>query len=142
MGQSELTKIATEYMQIWSAGNEDKLDQFADEKIVADYTHLEKPYKGISDYKSMLKMTYNFFPDLKILLKRVVPNENEGNVTIVWKYEGTHKNGNLFGVESSGKKVSVDGMTILKIDKELVTKENGIVDNLSLIMQIGALKTG
>jgi hypothetical protein len=43
-------------------------------------------------------------------------------------------------VESSDKKISVSGITILKIKNGLVTKEKGIVDNLSLIMQLGALK--
>lgn len=139
MDKEKIKSIASEYMKIWSAGNADLLDKYADANIIVDYTHFEKPYKGIADYKSMLEITYNFFPDLKITIKDLIINENEKKVTVVWEYEGTHQNGNLFGVESSGKRVSVSGMTILEIENGLVTKEKGIVDNLSLIMQIGAL---
>lgn len=141
MDKEKLKNIASEYMQIWSAENADLLDKYADESIVADYTHFEKPYKGISNYKSMLKITYDFFPDLKITIKNLIPNEAEKMVTVEWKYDGTHKNGNLFGVESSGKKISVSGITILEFENGLVKKEKGIVDNLSLIMQLGALES-
>lgn len=140
MDKAKLKNIATGYMQIWSAENADLLDKYADENITVDYTHFEKPYEGISNYKSMLEMTYDFFPDLKITIKNLIPNEAEQMVTVEWKYDGTHKNGNLFGVESSGKKISVSGITILEIKNGLVTKEKGIVDNLSLIMQLGALE--
>ncbi len=141
MNKEKLKIIAAEYMQVWSSENADLLDKYADENIVAAYTHFEKPYEGISNYKAMLKMTYDFFPDLKITIKNLMPNEAEQMVTVEWKYDGTHKNGNLFGVESSGKKISVSGITILEIENGLVTKEKGIVDNLSLIMQLGALNS-
>lgn len=128
-------------MKIWSARNAELLDKYADANIIADYTHFEKPYKGIADYKSMLEMTYDFFPNFKITIQDLIPKESEQKVTVEWKYDGTHKNGNLFGVESSGKKISVSGITILEIKNGLVIKEKGIVDNLSLIMQLGALKS-
>lgn len=140
MDKAKLKNIATEYMHIWSAENADLLDKYADENIAVDYTHFEKAYEGISNYKSMLEMTYGFFPDLKITIKNLIPNEAEQMVTVEWQYDGTHKNGNLFGVESSGKKISVSGITILEIKNGLVTKEKGIVDNLSMIMQLGALE--
>ena len=140
MNKNELKNIAAEYMQIWSAGNADLLDKYADENILADYTHFENPYKGTADYKSMLEMTYDFFPDLKITIEKLIANEGEEKVTVEWKYDGTHKNGNLFGVESSGKKISVSGITVLEIKNGLVKKEKGIVDNLSLIMQLGAMQ--
>jgi predicted ester cyclase len=138
MSNNKLIKIATEYMQVWNSGKENILEKFAHRDLDVYYTHFEKSYHGIPEYKSMLKMTYGYFPDLSITLDKVVPNNNGNSVTVLWKYDGTHKNGNLFGVESSGKKVSVKGMTLLEIENGLVKKESGIVDNLSLIMQLGA----
>lgn len=126
-------------MQIWSVGNEHLLDKFADENLVAEYTHFERAYQGILEYKSMLKMTYGFFPDLKIHLKNLIPNQTNNSVTVFWEYSGTHKNGNLFGIESSNKEVNVNGITLLEVKNGLVVKEKGIVDNLSLIMQLGVL---
>ena len=139
MSAEEIKNLATDYMQIWSAGNEGLLDRLADSRLIAQYTHFEKAYQGLSAYKSMLKMTYHFFPDLQVTIKNIIPNEQENNATIFWKYQGTHKNGNLFGVESSGREVSVDGMTLLQMENGVVSKEEGIVDNLSLIMQLGVV---
>ncbi|MEH0152490.1 ester cyclase [Limibacter armeniacum] len=139
MDKEKLQATAMEYMKIWNAGNADLLYKYADSDIIADYTHFEKSYRGIADYKSVLEMTYNFFPDLKITIENLLPDEAEQKITVEWKYDGTHKNGNLFGVESSGKKISVSGITILEIKNGLVIKEKGIVDNLSLLMQLGAI---
>jgi hypothetical protein len=57
-------------MKVWCVGNADLLDKYADTNITADYTHFEKPYKGIMNYKSMLKMTYEYFPDMKIRVQK------------------------------------------------------------------------
>ncbi len=137
MKKSDLSSIASEYMKIWNAGNENVLDTFAAKDLEVKYTHFEKTYIGIPEYKSILKMTYGFFPDLKIILKQILPAENESIATVVWEYNGTHKNGNLFGAEPSGKRVTVTGITILEIEHGLVKKEPGIVDNLGLAMQLG-----
>jgi len=126
-------------MQVWSAGKENLLDEFAAKDLKVNYTHFEKTYSGISEYKAMLKQTHVFFPDLKITLKETIPNENGDGITIFWEYNGTHKNGNLFGGESSGKKVNVSGITLLQIQNGKVKEEKGIVDNLSLMMQLGAI---
>lgn len=134
-----LKQIASDYMQIWSAGNEGLLDTFADKDLTVDYTHFDEPYEGISEYRSMLEQTYTYFPDLEITLHNILPSETENSVMVVWEYTGTHQNGNLFGVEASGKEVAIQGMTLLKIEAGKVVREEGIVDNLSLMMQLGAL---
>lgn len=139
MTSNELKAIATEYMKVWNAGSENLLDRYAHDNLKVDYTHFEQPYTGIPDYKSMLQMTHEYFPDLSITLNQVVPNEAENSTTVIWQYDGTHKSGKLFGIESSGKQVSVKGMTLLEVESGLVKKESGIVDNLSLVMQLGVL---
>jgi steroid delta-isomerase-like uncharacterized protein len=139
MKNKDIRDIATAYMQIWSSGKDSLLDTLAHKDLEVYYTHFEKTYNGISDYKVVLKMTYEFFPDLSIELLKVIPNEQDNIVTVSWEYKGTHKNGNLFGVEAADKAVSVKGITLLEIENGLVKKECGIVDNLSLIMQLGVL---
>lgn len=139
MTENTLKSMATEYMKIWNAQNEGVLDQYAHNDLEVNYTHFEQPYQGIADYKAMLQMTYEYFPDLSITLKKVIPNRIKNGVTIFWAYSGTHQKGNLFGVEASGKQVTVKGMTWLEIENGLVKQESGIVDNLALISQLGVL---
>lgn len=138
MNKTEITTIATAYMNIWNTGQEHLLDEYADKHIIADYSHFEKPYQGIAAYKAALKTTYSFFPDIHITLNEVIPTAN--GAVVSWQYTGTHTSGNLFGVEASGKKVTVKGISILVLKDNLVVKESGIVDNFSLLLQLGAFK--
>lgn len=125
-------------MQIWSADSEGLLDIYADDSLTVEYTHFGQTYEGLEAYKSMLKTTYNFFPDLKITIEEMIPHKKDKRVTIFWNYSGTHENGNLFGVEASGKPITVNGMTVLTIENNRVIHEKGIVDNFSLFMQLNA----
>ena len=138
MKDTEAIFIATEYMQIWNAGQEELLELLADENIEIDYTHFETKYSGIAGYKEMLIQTHEYFPDMKIEITDFIPSKNR--VTVFWRYSGTHKKGNLFGVSSSGKCVSVRGMSVLEIKNSKISKETGIVDNLSLLRQLGAIE--
>lgn len=139
MNSQEIEDLSSSYMEIWNAGEEDLLNEFADKDLTVNYTHFEKAYNSISEYKEMLKQTHEFFPDLVITLEEIIPSESGRSATINWKYNGTHENGNLFGVESSGNKVTVRGMTVLRFQNGKVVEEKGIVDNLSLMMQLGAM---
>jgi steroid delta-isomerase-like uncharacterized protein len=137
MNKNNLARIASEYMQVWNAGNDYVLDRLAARDIEVEYTHFEVPYHGIAEYKIMLKMTWGFFPDLRIKLNKVIACPESKSATILWEYTGTHRNGNLFGAGPTGKKITISGMTLLEMEDELVRKESGIADNLSLVKQLG-----
>ncbi|WP_353718971.1 ester cyclase [Dyadobacter sp. 676] len=138
MENSELGKIAENYMQIWNAGQDDLLEKWADDDLKVSYTHFEKPLNGVEEYRRVLNQTFWSFPDLRITVEEV--NVCDGSAVVKWTYTGTHLNGNLFGVEPNGQKVKVSGLSILHIREGKVVREYGIVDNLSLVIQLGALK--
>lgn len=135
MADQEITNLATEYMQVWSAGQEDLLHQYASSGVEVEYTHFDKIYRGIEEYKEMLMMTHSYFPDMVISVNDVIPAANRA--TVDWTYSGTHQSGNLFGVEASGKTVRVHGLTVIDFQEGKVIKEKGLVDNLALMMQLG-----
>jgi steroid delta-isomerase-like uncharacterized protein len=141
MSGKELFEIASGYMQIWSSGNENLLDQYAADDLQVFYTHFPKPINPSAAYKEMLKQTYGFFPDITISIDEIEIAENQMDVFVSWTYQGKHTHGKLFGVEPSDRKVKVSGMTRLQIENGKVVSEKGIVDNLSLLFQLGALKT-
>jgi predicted ester cyclase len=60
-----------------------------------------------------------------------------GDHTVVrWTYQATHQHGELLGVEPTGKIVHVSGITIYQIRDGRVQREDGVVDNLSLLLQL------
>lgn len=139
MNVQEIKELSSNYMKIWNAGEEDLLNEFAADDLIVNYTHFENTYTSITEYKSILQQTHEFFPNLEITLEEIIPSENGNSATINWEYTGTHEDGNLFGVDSSGKKVTVQGVTVLKFQNRKVVEEKGIVDNLNLMVQLGAI---
>jgi steroid delta-isomerase-like uncharacterized protein len=138
MEKKEIIDIANKYMQIWNAGNDGLLLDFASNDLEVEYTHFQKTYQGVEEYRQVLNQTYMSFPDLKIFIDEVQVFENKALVK--WTYTGSHLNGILFGVEPAGKKVKVSGLSVLDVFNGKVVREYGIVDNLALVLQIGALK--
>lgn len=130
-----LKKLAKRYMKVWTANSQGLLDIYADDDLVVEYTHFEK-LEGKDNYKTMLRETYHFFPDIDVRCSKVIPNKKESSVTIFWNYYGTHQNGQLFGINPQNQKVNVNAMTVLRIEDKKVIHEKGIVDNMSLFMQL------
>lgn len=139
MRPEQVEDLVQEYMKVWTAGEEDRLDHYAHESIMVHYSHFEQPYEGIPSYKEMLKMTHAYFPDMVIGLDKVIPGNDLSSATVLWSYRGTHQEGELFGVEATGKTVFVEGMTYLEFQDGLAKWETGIVDNLNLAMQLGVM---
>lgn len=136
MNAFSLKKLAKNYMQIWNVESEGLLDIYADNDLQVEYTHYGKTYVGIAENKTMLQTTYRFFPDMKVHIDQTIVSKKTGKVTLFWSYSGTHQEGELFGFAPSGKPVTVNAMTVLTIDKKRVVHEKGLVDNMSLLMQL------
>lgn len=130
-----LKRLADNYMQIWNADSEGLLDIYAEPSLLVEYTHLQ-PIEGIAQYKSFLQTTYRTFSNLKVNIGEIITNKKEDSITVFWSFSGIHRENVLFGVQPSGKEVSVNAMTVLTVKKGKVVREKGIMDNLSLLMQL------
>ncbi len=137
MSTEDVRGIAERFIHAWSVGNFDIIDELASPDLQVMYTHFPQTYKGPEAFKEILAQTFAAFPDMKITVEEVIPSGNRAVVR--WVYNATHQHGILFGVEASGQKVRVSGLTIYTIINGKVVREDGIVDNLSLAMQLGAL---
>lgn len=129
--------VARKFIQVWSAGNLDLIDRLAHPDLEVRYTHFPEPIKGRAAFRAVLQDTFRHFPDLVTTARAVIPGEHEAAVE--WQYEGTHTHGELFGVEPSGRRVRVTGMTMYRIRDGKVVDERGVVDVLGLMTQVGAL---
>lgn len=132
---NSLKRLADNYMQIWNAQSEGLLDIYAIEDLVVEYTHFKR-IEGRNNYKTFLQNTYESFPDMKVTVADLFVNKQQENVTVFWNFSGTHQKNLLFGVEPNGKSISVNGMSLLKIKDKKIVLEKGIIDNLSLLMQL------
>jgi predicted ester cyclase len=126
--------IAADFLSAWNAGCEGQVDALAHPAFTVQYTHFGEPIVGIERFKHVLRQTHHCFPDLTILIAEMVA---ESDVVVVWwTYEGTHQREVLFDVQPSGRRVRVPGISQYRITGGKVIEERGIVDNLSLMMQL------
>ena len=76
------------------------------------------------------------FPDLKFTVLDMVA-ENE-KVVAFWNILGTHK-GEFRGIAPTGKKVSVDGITINQLSEGKIMDSYVSLDMWSMMQQLGAI---
>jgi steroid delta-isomerase-like uncharacterized protein len=137
MEVEENKAIALRFIQAWSVGGQRTVDELAAPDITVSYTHFAEPIQGVEGFKQLLTQTLASFPDLQVTVEALIA-EGE-RVVVRWTYHGTHQSGELFGVAPTGTQVHVPGITVYRIRDSKVIEESGVVDNVSLMAQLGAL---
>ena len=132
----EVERIAREFLQVWTVGNLDVVDRLASEDLEVRYSHFPEAIVGRQAFRSTLEETFRHFPDLETTARTIVADRERAAVE--WQYQGTHQNGELFGVRPSGRQVRVSGMTFYRILNGRVVEERGVADVLGLMQQLGA----
>ena len=135
MSTPSVGHVARHFIQAWNAGQRQIVDEWAAPDLTVSYTHFPQPLHGPKAFKEMLAQTHRFFPDLIIDIDAVVTDAPQA--VVHWRYRGTFQNGEMFGVVASGQSVEVTGMTRYRIENGVVQEEHGIVDNASLMTQLG-----
>ena len=136
MDSAAVENLAHRFIQVWKVGHIHLIDELAASDLVVSYPHFPEPLHGPEAFKDMLQHTHHAFPDLTIAVDDILAETDRA--VVAWRYQGTHQAGELFGVEPSGQSVEVTGMTRYHMADGRVLRETGIVDNLSLMRQLGA----
>ena len=75
-------------------------------------------------------------PDLEVTVGRVVQS---GDLLIwEWTYSGTYTGQFPGAAKGEGQQVTLDGVSVMELDGELIAKETLYYDNQSFLSQIGA----
>lgn len=137
MSVADNKAIAQRFIQAWNAGGQPIVDELAAPEITVSYEHWSEPARGPESFKQILSETFAYFPDMQITVEEIMADGEK--VMVHWRYTGTHRHGELFGMQPAGKQVRVPGFTIYKISNGKVIEESGLVDSFSLMLQLGAV---
>ena len=124
------------FEEIW---NNKKLDAI-DELMAASYVHHDPQSpvvaSGAEGYKQFVSHYLKAFPDLHFTINDEVADEQ----TIVsrWTATGTHQ-GDLPGIPRTGRKFSVNGITMARVKNGKFTESWNNWDTLGLMQQLGVL---
>ena len=89
---------------------------------------------GPNLYKQRVVELTTSFPDLRFTIEDMIAEK--GKVVACWTISGTHK-GEFMGIPATGRKVSVEGITIHLITNGKILDSYARWDALGLIRQLG-----
>lgn len=137
MSGAELKAIARrEIEEVFSAGELDVVDEIYAADYVGHDPALPEAIHGRSGVKEQVTGYRSAFPDLRLTADDIVA---EGDRVVTrWTATGTHE-GELFGVAPTGRQVTVNGITVMRIAGGRIAEDWTSWDALGLMQQLGAL---
>ena len=126
------------YTHVWDEIiNKGKLDMFNDSNFTKDVVmHANPDVVGIDSARAYYANYLTGFSSVTFTIKDVF---GQGNKLVKhWNFAGTHT-GVFFGIPATGKKVSIDGVTLVRMQDGKIAEERDFFDNLEFMTQLGLM---
>lgn len=123
--------------EIVNQGNLELVNQL----ISPGYAYFEPtvgPMRGREGYKGLVSTYRNAFPDMRLTIEEQIAEAD--TVVTRWRAEGTHR-GELMGMAPTGKRVSVQGVVISRIQDGQLVDDFETYDVLGMLRQLGVAPT-
>lgn len=122
--------------EIWGKQNLDAIDDLIAKDFVEYGTLSPEPTRGPEGVRASVEMILSAFPDTHVELEDIVA---EGDVIAIRATAiGTHE-GELMGIEPTGKTIEMLLMAFQRIENGKAVEEWQLVDWLGLLQQLGAI---
>ena len=110
-----------------------------DEIAAEDFAELDPlpgQQQGREGLKQVLAMFFAAFPDFRWTTEEQIAEGDKVVSRFIWS--GTHQ-GDFMGIPSTGRQVTVKGMMIDRIVDGIWTESRILMDNLSMMQQLGVI---
>lgn len=118
--------------------NKSRLDMFNDSNFTRDVVMHSSPTDivGIDSARAYYANYLTGFSDITFTIKDVF---GQGDKLVkYWNFKGKHT-GPFFGIPATGKTISLDGVTLVRMAGGKIAEERDFVDNMDLMTQLGQL---
>lgn len=118
--------------------NHGKLDMFNERNFDKDVVVYASPedVRGINAVKEFYNNFLVGFSDIQFTILDIFGQDNK--LVKHWNFKGTHT-GTFFGMTASGRAVSLDGVTLIRMASGKIAEERDFYDNLDLLTQLGQI---
>lgn len=121
---------------LWDSGDVARIPEIYSENFVA---HMPKGWErsefvGHSGVAEALQRIRNAFPDWHEEIADLILSKNRAVTRYV--STGTHR-GRFIGLEATGRKITIDEISIYRFEEGLVAEQWCLTDDLSLAKQLG-----
>lgn len=128
------TIIRRYYNEVWNAGKLDVLDELLHEQYINHTPSTPNPPIGPAGLKPIVAAIRKGFPDLHYEIKDIVMNDTMAVARVIMTGTQTQR---LFDLPPSGKRVSVNQITIEKIKNGKIVEHWRVTDELTMMKQLG-----
>ena len=115
----------------WSVGEE-----IIAADVVMYHPSSPAPITGFEAVKGFLSAFRAGFPDFQMNVDDAFGTEEKAAVR--WRMEGTHT-ADLFGIPPTGKRVSVKGISVVRVAGHMIAEDWVAEDSLGLMQQLGVI---
>lgn len=127
------------YTRTWDEiMNNGKLDLFNDSNFTKDVVMHASPTDivGIDSSRAYYANYLSGFSNISFTIKDIF---GQGEKLVKhWNFKGTHT-GNFFGIPATGKAVSLDGVTLVRMSNGKIAEERDFFDNMDFMTQLGLI---
>jgi steroid delta-isomerase-like uncharacterized protein len=124
------------FEDVWSGGKLEYIDQLFSPEFVGHPTGLDDEIRGPGGTKEFVARFREAFPDIAFTVEDQMA---EGDTVVTrWRAYGTH-DGELMGIEPTGRRATVTGITIQQFRDGKVMEGWTNWDTLGLLTQLGAV---
>jgi steroid delta-isomerase-like uncharacterized protein len=117
-------------------GNLDVVDELVASDYIGHDPANPEPLRGPEGVKEFISTYMTAFPDARITVEQQLVEGN--SVATRWTGRGTHE-GELMGIEPTGKQVTVSGLTISRLENGKIVEEYQNWDTFGMMQQLGAV---
>jgi steroid delta-isomerase-like uncharacterized protein len=126
--------------RFWGVWEEDDFIELIDELLAPDYINHspgapDQP-AGPEGVKAIVSMFRSGMPDLRVKILDMIAEGDK--VATRYMVEGTHE-GELFGVPPTGRRVSIESMTVERVSGGKIIEHRRITDTLDMMQQLGVV---
>jgi steroid delta-isomerase-like uncharacterized protein len=122
------------YEEVWNKRRVELVDELMSPSHAMHDNHLPDSGVGPEAYKRNVARFVTSFPDLRFNVEDMLAENDK--VAVGWTISGTHK-GEFRGISPTGKKVSIEGITIHHIADGKIMDSYANADYLGLMQQLG-----
>ncbi len=122
------------YEEVWNKRRVELVDELMSPSHAMHDNHLPDSGVGPEAYKRNVARFVASFPDLHLTVEDMLAENDK--VAVGWTISGTHK-GEFRGISPTGKKVSMEGITINHIVDGKIMDSYISADYLGLMQQLG-----
>ena len=123
--------------ELWGEGDLDLIDTYISDEYIEYNSASPRPIEGRKGYKANVKMIRGAFPDLDAETEHVIVEDDK--VVNHFKLTGTHQ-GEIMGVEPTGKEVEFSGIHIGKLNNGELSKGWCVINISGLMQQLGVVE--